>query len=80
MARPYMKIQNPSSALDGCMTPLKVRIMMNIRVAMMPSVSASDNAEITCDANVEVKIWNWTTKRSIRAWQLNACSASDIEK
>ena len=52
----YIKIQKPGRALGGCMTPLKVRVIINIRVAMVPPVSASGSAEITNDANVEVKM------------------------
>lgn len=52
----YMKIQNPGRADGGCITPLKVKVMMNISVAMVPPVSASGRAEITSEAKVDVKI------------------------
>jgi hypothetical protein len=51
-----MKIQKPGSALGGCMTPLNVRVMMNISVAIVPPVSASGSAEITNEAKVDVNM------------------------
>jgi hypothetical protein len=52
----YMKIQNPGRALGGCITPLKVKVMMNMSVAMVPPVSASGRDDITRDAKVDVKM------------------------
>ena len=51
-----MKIQKPGSALGGCMTPLNVRAIMNIRVAMVPPVSASGRAAIMNEAKVDVNM------------------------
>jgi hypothetical protein len=52
----YMKIQNPGRAFGGCITPLKVKAMINKSVAMVPPVSASGRDEITKDAKVDVKM------------------------
>jgi hypothetical protein len=52
----YMNIQKPGRADGGCITPLKVRVIMNRRVAIVPPVSASGIDEITSDANVDVKM------------------------
>jgi hypothetical protein len=48
-------MQKPGRACGGCMTPLKVRTMMKSRVAIVPPVSASGNAAIIFEANVEAK-------------------------
>jgi hypothetical protein len=52
----YINIQNPGRAEGGCITPLKVRVMINISVAIVPPVSASGRDDITSDAKVDVKM------------------------
>ena len=54
----YMKIQNPGRANGGWKTPLKVKQRENIRVAMLPAVSASGIADINIWANVLAKTKN----------------------
>ncbi|GFF84660.1 hypothetical protein IFM61392_10469 [Aspergillus lentulus] len=52
----YTKMQKPDRACGGCMTPLKVRTMTKSRVAIVPPGSASGNAAIVFEENVEAKM------------------------
>ena len=54
----YIKIQNPGRAVGGWNTPLKVKVIENMRVAMLPAVSASGSAEISMCAKVDAKTKN----------------------
>lgn len=61
-----MKIQKPGRAFGGWKTPLNVRMRENMRVAMLPAVSASGMNEINICAKVLAKTKNWTRRRRTR--------------
>lgn len=42
-----MKIQKPGRFWGDCITPLKIRVRVKSRVAMLPAVSASGRAAMT---------------------------------
>ena len=53
-----MNIQNPGRALGDWNTPLKVKAIENMSVAMLAAVSASGSAAISIWANVDAKTKN----------------------
>ena len=65
----YMKIQKPGRANGGWKTPLKVKHIENINVAIFPAVSASGNAAIIICAKVLAKTKNCTSNNKIRPWR-----------
>src|SRR5947208_15058670 len=65
--RRYMKIQKPGNAVGDVRTPQKTRQSENIKLAILPPVSASSIAAMTMCAKVEVKIRNMKMSRNMRA-------------
>jgi hypothetical protein len=70
----YMKIQKRGK-LDGCAsTPQKIRHSVNMRLAMLPPVSADSTPAMTMCVKVDVKIRNIQTKR--KSWNPRSATAS----
>lgn len=65
----YMNIQNPGRANGGWKTPLKVKHIENINVAIFPAVSESGRAEIIICAKVDVNTKNCTSSSRISPWR-----------
>ena len=55
-----MKIQKPGRFWGDCITPLKMRVSVKSRVAMLPAVSASGRAAMTWNLGLaQLYFRNW---------------------